>query len=178
MYNRKKELGMLGMTENDLTDDSIGLDAELNEAEEVDEASFAAIAPQGRFGTADLNLLVDAVNLILPAFEQSPDYPKFSEDVTVLPTDFVRVLSMVQGAVNEAVGQDKIDAEIDFTLEEITDGNALNLLAGKISQLAKNRDFKRFLSEPPVIEEMEEEMPEQEQMQSPEELDALFASRI
>lgn len=170
----QEELAMLGMNETEPN-----LEAEIGEAEQADEEQFASIAPRGDFSKKAMNNLVSAANRLLPAFEQTPDYPTFNEDVEVFPTDFVRVLSMFQGAVNAAAVNGAIDEQFDFEMEDITDDASLNFVAGKINNLAKSREFKNFLKNPPPEEEVEEEVIEKgTAAPTNEEMDTLFAGRL
>ena len=157
-YNNKK-----------MEEPQMALQVEIETAEGEDEAMYAEMAPSGNYTKKGLNNLVKATNRLLPLFEQTPDYPAFAEDLSgQLPTDFVRVLAMFQGAINAAVQSDAIDAEFDFMLEDLTDDNALNAVAGKLTSIAKNRDFRNFLKEPAeegVVEEVV--MTEEGQMETP-----------
>jgi len=174
---RREELEMLGMNENNM----LNVESEIGAAEQLDEAMFEELAPRGDFSKKALNNLVAAANRLLPLFEQSGDYPTFDADVDVLPTEFVRVLGMFQAAVNYAVDSGDIDEEMDFELEQITDDQSMNFLAGKINKLSKDREFKQFLQNPPpeMEEETEEEMQEEEvPMPTDEEIDSLFAARM
>lgn len=166
------------------------LSIEVGAAEEKDEGMYEELAPQGRFSKKSLNNLVKATNRLLPLFEQTPDYPMFADGIDgKLPTDFVRVLSMFQGAVNSAVASDVIDAEMDFQLEDLIDDNSAMALAGKLTSLSGNRQFRSFLKEPQegVVEEevvAEEEMPMEEggmktpEQMTEEEMDAFLMGRL
>jgi hypothetical protein len=167
----------------------MALQVEIETAEGEDEAQYAEMSPTGNYSKKALNNLVKATNGLLPLFEQTPDYPTFAQDISgELPTDFVRVLAMFQGAISSAVANDAIDPEFDFTLEELVDDNSLQLVAGKLQSVAKNRDFRNFLKEPPeegIVEE-EVEMTEEGQMETPmtaenmseEEMNNLFMGRL
>jgi hypothetical protein len=170
----QNELDMLGVNDQDME-----MEGMIAEAEDVDEQEFAAMAPRGNFTAKAMNNLVAAANRLLPAFEQTPDYPTFNEDVQVFPTDFVRVLGMFQGAVNSAVDAGAIDEQFDFEMEDIVDDQSINLLAGKITNLANNREFKNFLKNPPMEEEVEEATVEEEiPMASDEEMNKMFMDRM
>lgn len=158
------------------------MELEIGEMEAQDQDIFAQMAPRGPFSKKSLNTLVKATNRLLPLFGQDPTYPEFGEDVEVLPTDFVRVLAMFQGAVNAAVDAEMAPAEADFMLEDITDDRAMTLIAGRLNQLSTDREFKSFLKNPPL-----EEMPEEEQMgeidndmneMDDEEINKLMAARV
>ena len=68
---------------------------------------------------------------------------------------------------------------MDFQMEDLTDDMSLNLLAGKLTNLAKSKDFKMFLKNPPEEEATEEEtMKEEAPEPTSSEMDALFAGRM
>tara|TARA_R100000329_G_scaffold8516_1_gene9831 strand:- start:147 stop:665 length:519 start_codon:yes stop_codon:yes gene_type:complete len=172
------------MREEEMDQPTMEMEIEIQGAEDEDEMMFEDMAPEGNYTPKALNNLVKATNRLLPLFGQTPDYPTFSEPLTKLPTDFVRVLMMFSGAIDDAVGQDLIDNEMSFELSEITDDAMLNMLAGKINNLVNSKEFKRYLKETPsgdVEEEMDMsagesmmggEAPDEEQM------DALFMERM
>jgi hypothetical protein len=164
----------------------VSLTVAVGEAEQSDEQMYSEMAPAGRYSAKALNNLVKATNRLLPLFDQDPSYPEFTSDLDgQLPTDFVRVLAMFQGAINAAVDFEVVDAEMDFLMEDLTDDELLNMLAGKLTSLAQNREFKQFLRNPPMMEEEEEEemtsgaetAMEGEEM-TDEQMDSLFASRM
>ena len=163
----------------------VALAVEIETAEGEDEMMYEEMAPSGRFSRKALNNLVKATNRLLPLFEQTPDYPQFDADLDgKLPTDFVRVLAMFQGAVNAAVDADVLDSEMDFVMEDMTDDMALQSIAGKITSIAGNREFRSFLRNPPEMEEepMEEVSGAEAAMEgedmTPEQMDNLFAGRM
>jgi hypothetical protein len=159
-----------------------GLEVEIQMAEEDDEQSFDGMAPEGQYSVKPLNNLVKAANRLLPLFDQTPDYPAFSEDLTKLPTDFVRVLAMFEGAISDAVEKDMVDEEMQFELEDITDDAMLNVVAGKVNSIASSKDFKRYLKEVPseMGEEMEmnEEVETEDEEPTEEDVDTLFMERM
>ena len=166
------------MLEQEMNEGGMSLEVEISGAEEADEGMFAEMSPEGRFSQKQLNNLVKATNRLLPAFGQEPDYPEFGEDISKFPTDFTRIIAMFQGAITQAAQMEAIPMEMDFDLASLTDDAGLMALAGKLTSLAKSRDFKQFLKNPPVEEE-EEEMEEAGPVQpSEEEIDAMFASRM
>ena len=150
---------------------------ELNTLEEQDAALYQTTSPRGNFTAKALNNLVAAVNKVLPLFDQTPDYPKFEEDIEVFPEDFTRILTMVIGAANDAVEAEAITPDHLFSLEEITDDAALTLVSAKLDMLSKNKDFKKFLKEPIEIP-TEEEAPAEEEIGAPVDIDALFEERL
>jgi len=150
---------------------------ELSEAEMADEEMVNSMAPTGQYTAKGLNALVNATNAVLPLFEQTPDYPKFSENLTKLPTDFVRVLMMFQSAVDDAIAQEILPQDMAFDLTTARDDSALMSLAGKLSMISKSKDFKKFLKEPPMEENVSTEAAEEAGM-SAEEEDKLMMERL
>ena len=137
--------------------DEIGMD--LEQAEEADSQMISAIAPKGDFTKRGLDPLVKATNALLPLFDQEPTYPKVP-DTKVLPNDFVRILAMFKGAIDDAIEKEVILPEMKMSLDTIKDDTSLMTLAGKLQMLAKDKAFKQFLKEP-MEEEMEEEYDEE-----------------
>lgn len=184
-YKDKEMMSQGAMSESP----EVAMEIEIQSAEGADEMMYEEMAPSGNFSRKALNNLVKATNRLLPLFEQTPDYPQFGADISgPLPTDFVRVLAMFQGAVNAAVDADVLDEEMDFVMEDITDDQAIQALAGKIISIAGNRDFRSFLKNPPdIIEEeeigedqmmAEEGMPMTPESMTEEDIDSLFAGRM
>jgi len=164
-------------------DEEVLLEEELNSAmgavQSEEDAMYADAAPRGDFHQKSLNALVGSVNRALPLFGQEP-YPKFSEDVQVLPQEFVRVLGMIGQAAGDAIAAGVIEPELTISLDEITDDASLTTIASKVDALSRNKDFKKFLEEPaPEEEEVVEEDVVVEDVGVPiEEADDLFAARI
>ena len=148
-------------------------------AMEADEDMFMEMSPKGKFSPKGLMPLVKATNMLLPMFGQTGNYPMLKEAMTQLPTDFVRVLFMFVAAVDDAITNDVVDAEMKLDVPGITDDRGLMLLAAKLDALAKNRDFKKFLKEPgemsqPNIDEERTPMPEM----GGEDAESLMMSRM
>ena len=153
--------------------------------EESEDELYSAQSPKGRFTAKGANSLVDATNRLLPMFGVSDKYDRFSGNMTELPTDFVRLLSMFKAAIDDAIAEGILpeDASIDLTI--VTDDAGLQGLAGRIGMAAKSGAFKRFLGKKTMMrggEEMAEEG-EYSEKESPEEEegmseDKLFMSRM
>lgn len=155
------------------------------EAEMSDEQNYDAMSPTGNFTPKGLSALVKATNIMLPLFGQTGDYPMLNQPLKKLPTDFTRVLTMFKAATDDAIAEEVIGSDMAIDFEMLKDDSSLMLLAGKLNQLAKNKDFKKFLKEPPANEtkgsEAGEEggMPEEEMpANSSESMDSLFANRM
>jgi len=102
---------------------------------------------------------------------------------TTLPPAFMRVLSMFQKAISDAVAEGILpeDASIDLTI--ITDDSGLQGLAGRLGMAAKSPGLKRFLKkavmEAGASEMGEAEEPtEEEDMMSEDKTDTLFTERM
>jgi hypothetical protein len=153
---------------------------DLGMAEEADAEMFEAMAPTGDFTSRGLDPLVRSTNRLLPLFGQTADYPMV-EDTSKLPVDFTRILAMFSAAAEDAIAQDIIREEMKLDLESLRDDTSLITMAGKLDMLSKDKDFKRFLSEPaPEEEPMGEEMGEEmgEQPMSMEDEDAYLMGRM
>jgi hypothetical protein len=149
---------------------------DLNKLEMEDEDMYAQMAPRGTFTSRGLDPVVRNTNKLLPLFGQDPSYPKIG-DTDVLPSDFVRVLSMFASAVDDAIEAGVLNPEMRIDMEGIMDDAGLMSLSGKIEMLSKDREFKRFLQEEKQEEEpMEEDMAEMEM--TPEMEDDLMMERM
>jgi hypothetical protein len=154
------------------------------EVEEKEDEMYASASPKGRFSGKALNGLVDATNRLLPLFGMEDAYPKFGGEMqTTLPPAFMRVLSMFQKAISDAVAEGILpeDASIDLTI--ITDDTGLQGLAGRLGMAAKSPGLKRFLKkavmEAGASEMGEAEEPtEEEDMMSEDKTDTLFTERM
>ena len=150
----------------------------LMQAQELDENAEEIRAnlpiPEGKFSQDAVNRMIGALNEVLMLFED--EYPMVEEDMTMFPEDLVDKLMMIDMATEDA------DVDFDISIGDISDDRDLALVAGKLTKLAKDRDFKRFLQsdsmtgDEEVIEEevTVEEMPEEEPM----DMDAMFAGRM
>lgn len=160
----------------------MSMEIEIEGREQEDD--YSEMAPKGRFSAKALNNLVMATNRLLPLFEQTPDYPKFSQDITEFPSDFMKVLSMFKGAVDDAVANGVVDEQYAFDMEGITGDGNVQVLAGKINKLATDKGFKRYLQQQPTEEPQGEEMASagEEMMKgeapSSEQIDELFMGRM
>jgi len=151
---------------------------ELGMAEEADAEMYAAMAPRGDFTSRGLSPLVRGTNALLPIFGQTPDYPELGDSLDVLPTDFVRILAMFQAAVDDAIEADVVRDEMKIVLDNVRDDTALMTIGSKLEMLAKDKEFKRFLSEDAPEEEMEEGYEEAEEEMSSDQMDDMFMSRM
>tara|TARA_Y100000015_G_C2370330_1_gene79700 strand:+ start:171 stop:686 length:516 start_codon:yes stop_codon:yes gene_type:complete len=120
--------------------------AKADEADEAADEALTEMAPRGEFSMTALNKVVDALNAVLPAFgEMAQEYPSFSADENMLPTEFVNQLLMVATAATDA-DMNKVLSAAD--VQDVQDDRDLQLLAGKLRTLSQSRDFKQFLKQP------------------------------
>lgn len=139
--------------------DMNAMDSEMEDIGMQKEAAandyFAVGAPKGKFTARAMNGLVDAYNKALVAMGQVGDYPKFTADVTVFPADFVRGLSMLADAAQQAGVQANIE------LGNVTEDRDVLLLAGAVEKLAKDKTFIKKMQSPETMgSEMGEDMKE------------------
>jgi hypothetical protein len=84
---------------------------------------------------------------------------------------------MFVSASTDASSDERITPDLVVSLDGIKDDSGLIALASKINLLAKSKDFKNFLKEPMNIEK-KEEIVEENPVNSDEDIDALFMSRM
>ena len=135
---------------------------------------FQVAAPTGRFGVGALNSLVGAFNEVLVSMGIPDPYPEFEAGQRALPGDLVKGLAMVADAT-EAVG---IDNPVD--LEDVTDDTDLEMLAGKLMNLAADEDFAAEMTAMPNEDGEENVMgaPMMEEEVAEDDDDALFMQRM
>ena len=156
------------------------LDQSIDRAKSADDDVFRAMSPEGDFSASALNGLVKAHNKVASLFGVE-DYPVFKEDQSVFPSEFTRQIAMVIAAATDAAKADLIDMDIVPSLDEVSDDTSLRLLTGKLDQLSRSKEFKRFLKESPAEEEKsssKEAPAPEDQGPSDMQMDELFAGRI
>lgn len=130
-----------------LTPEELELQEASEDAVTEEDALFAEMAPVGDFSVRSMRILVKALNKVLPLFDL-PVMEEYKEDVDSLPVDLTRVLSMISQSTLDASAREDIEAELQFSLDDITSDADLKVLSGKLESLSKNKDFKKFLKEP------------------------------
>lgn len=140
----KEDLEALSATEaedelGEMEDKAMEVAGEMDD--EYDE-DMESVAPEGSYDSRSLNALIDSINKILPLFDASlPPLPPVEGDIKgKLPTEIVKAISMITAAATDAMLTDLVPA-----LDVLVDSRALQMAAGKIILLSKNRDFKMFL---------------------------------
>ena len=123
----------------------------LEEAQKLDEQENEEMQVTGEYSERMLNKTVDALNQVLKIF-RAPEYPSFESGSEILPPEFVKQLTMVSIAAQDAMIDDK---QIDPMPRTDDD---LKLLAGKLSALAMDKAFKAFLNKPQGMGDYQDEM--------------------
>lgn len=143
-----------------------------SEADMATDEAYDSASPEGEYSLSTLNSLVDSLNDVLPLFQVEP-YAEFTEVPMSLPGEFVKLLSMVADAAEEA-------DEETFSVSDLTDDSALQYAAGVLGVLRKSKDFKRFLSTMPKEEAESEEIAPviKKEMSAPVDTMKLFTSRM
>lgn len=138
------------------------------------------IAPSGNYPVRSLNVLGDSINKVLPLFDVTlPPIAPFQSDVKgKLPLEVYKPLIMINKAAEDAMLPD-----LAPPLADLKDGRALEMAAGKITLLGKNRDFQMFLKAAPKPKEESEEMEVEVSVEAPvgmsaEEEDKLMMERM
>ena len=131
------------------------MDMEVQDAMMKDKASrdklASAVAPKGKFGASAMNKLVASMNRLIPMFGLEGSMPDFQATVTEFPAELVNLLSAIRQATMDFGEEDYM-----FDLASIKKDTDILLLAAQLGELAKDREFKRFLAEPmPMNEDMQ-----------------------
>lgn len=123
----------------------------LEEAELLDIQEEEEMQVTGEYSERMLNKTVDALNQVLKIF-RAPEYPKFESGSEILPPEFVKQLTMVSIAAEDAMIDDKLFDPIARTDDD------LKMMAGKLNALAMDKAFKAFLNKPQGMGDYQEEM--------------------
>mgnify|MGYP003146029337 CR=1 FL=1 len=148
----------------------IGTSMDDNAALEVE-----LLTPSGSYTVRALNILAEALNDLLPMFNLPP-YPLFEEGVEgPLPEEFVRQLAMIESAAEGANLE-------SFPMDEAVDDRGLEMIAGRLKVLARDKTFKRFVEEEATAIDMnrmgEEEIVVEEPVEEEVDVDELFMERM
>ena len=116
-------------------------------------------ALEGEFSDAATKALAKAMNLLLPAFGvDEPLATDYEMEGGRLPMEMDRYVLAIRDAVNDAIEDDVLDADMAIDLNAINDDTDLNSLTARIRMAASDKDFKRWLAT--EVEEQAEEMEE------------------
>ena len=159
-----------------MQDEAMNAIADLGSAEQME---YETMSPTGQFSKGAMNSLVSAFNKVGALFELD-NYSNFTEDQTQFPGDFTRQLTMISGAVDDAIKNEVLTPDMAISLDGVTSDKDLAMLAGKLNMIAKSKDFRKFLAEAPEEEVSGTNEMETEQTMEPSEkdLDQLMMSRM
>ena len=155
---------------------AMGMAAEADK--EMDDMAEIA-APEGKYSQRSLNVLVDALNKILPLFDPTlPKIPMQPVDIVgKLPVEIIKAIAMINQACKDAQL-----VNLAPSIDVMIDDRGIEMVAGKLILLAKNRDFIMFLKakpkEAPEAEGTEVEVKVETPAMAPAEMDKLMASRM
>lgn len=151
------------------------------QVEAQEDELYLQASPRGRFTGKALNSLVQATNKLLPLFGVEEKYPTFpAGELTSLPPDFVRLLSMFSAAIGDATEQGVLSEDNAIDLASITDDTGILGLAGRLNMASGSKEFKRMLMPP---KSAKKEAPAPEETSDPETMTddqtaQLFSSRM
>lgn len=173
MKDNAMDMAALGMPVMD-ADEEKAREAASDADIEMDNMA-AEVAPTGKYSIRSLTVLVDAINKIIPLFDATlPLIEIPAEDIAgALPVEIVKAITMINAAVSDAM----LSAELLPSLDNLVDDRALEMVAGKLILLAKNRDFLMHLKSAPKTAPEAEEIVIEKGVEAPD-IDALFASRL
>lgn len=180
------DLMALGPVETEPKDmeESKAMDMAGEADKEMDDMAEMA-APEGKYSQRSLNVLVDALNKVLPLFDPTlPKIPMQAVDIVgKLPTEIIKAITMINQACKDAQL-----VNLAPSIDAMVDDRGIEMVAGKLILLAKNRDFIMFLKAKPKGMEAPEgegtevavkvETPAPTPAMAPAEMDKLMASRM
>jgi len=156
------------------------MDTAMQDADIAQEEVYSEMSPQGDFSKAATNGVIKALNSVLPLFGIDK-LEMVDSDTTEFSPDLTRSLSMVAQSVSDAMEAGELDDELLFDMEDIGDDRDLKLLSGKLSMLARHKDFKRWLKTAEVEPETADDPAAAKGLASGQDepdLDALFQARM
>ena len=124
-------------------------------------------SPKGQFSKGGFSPLVDALNLALPLFAQSP-VSKPSEPSMTIPEDILKPFLMVVNSINDAVDDEILDASMQIMVPDIVEDAGLKMAAAKIAKASKDKAFRKWLKEAPSSEEKSLDVEAESEGESPD----------
>lgn len=119
--------------------------AAAGEMDQLGDASFQLLAAQWKAISPDasgmvLAALAPVLTLMGGAIDGAP--------TTIADPAVARALSAISDAVQDAVDEDVLPAELAYEPGDITDDQSAALVAGKLSKIATDKGFAKFLKQP------------------------------
>jgi hypothetical protein len=153
-------------------------ESDIGAASRAQDEIFNLVSPKGTFTPKGLSPLVDSLNLVLPLFSL-PTIERLTEASDVIPDSVLRPFMMVVTAINDAVEDEVLPAEVAINIAGVATDSDLKMLAAKLASAAKSMPFRKYLkdkpAQSPVVEEVETKIAPAEMDDSA--IEALFASR-
>ena len=103
---------------------------------------------RGTWSPAALTSFVTAVNRAAALFAVEPVVLPDTA-ISELPSDIANIVGLIASAINDAVADDVLPAELAFSPESLTSDAALTAVAGKIGKAISTQGFRRWLKEKP-----------------------------
>lgn len=169
--------------ETDTSLEAQGIAPLIEEATAAANELTSAMAPAGPFTAPAIRDAVNALSQCLQHFgPASKDMITAlkdlkAEDSEELPDAIAQAIDPVMSAINDAVAEDVLDAEMSINLDGLSGDAALREIATRARMAAGSRDFRKFLKE--EVKEEEEGAAEMEGAEvEADDAEALFMARL
>ena len=157
----------------------------IKRAESVDAEFLGEMAVRGDFSEVGARRLASALEVMMPHFDLTGEDAKVVGELLsgdMLGEDLTRKLLYSAEAINDAIDDNILSADMECDLDKIKTDQDLTYLAGKIRRAAADKGFRRWLDEEIEDGEMspEDDMKAKPEAPAPagEEVDALFMARM
>lgn len=169
--------------ETDTSMEAAELSPLIEQAAAAQTEMIETMAPEGPFTAPALRDVIKALSQALSHFGPAADdmlkelRAEKAADAEELPESIARAMPPVIDAINDAVEEDVLNAEMRIDLEGMSGDSALREVSARARMAAGNRDFRKFLKE--EVQEEEEGAAEEEAPAAEEEdVEALFMARL
>lgn len=166
------------MQPDDLDNIRAEQDAAASEIDALGDSAFNALAGQLKNISPEASAMVlDALNPLLAQMGGAIE----GQPTSLADPAVARALSAIADAVQDAVADDVLPAELAFEVGDLVDDQAAALVAGKIAQISKDKAFSKWLKQPvqPAPDKASKtEEPAAEKQDNTASDDDFFASRV
>ena len=159
----------------------------IKRAESVDSEFLGEMSVRGDFSEVGARRLASALEVMMPHFDLTGADAKVDGELLngdMLGEDMTRKLLYSAEAINDAIDDNILGADMECDLDKIKTDQDLTYLAGKIRRAAADKGFRRWLDEEIEDGEMtpSEDMDGDKSSPAPapggEDVDALFMARM
>lgn len=173
----KNIMMQMGPTKEDMDMAKEGLEGQIDSGESEEDHGFMSMVQDLVVNPKVVMGLVSAINKVLPLFGLPP------LKATEFTPELVRVLAMAAQAITDAVANDDVPSELEYSMEDLHGGDqAILMIAGKLDRLSKTPGFKKFLKakpstpaeQPPAVDQVAAE----KTSDAGPDIEKLFASRV